>query len=371
MTIEPIKMPKWGLAMEEGKIVEWWAAEGAEVADGEDLVDIETAKITNVCEAHKSGILRRIVAQPGETLPVGALIGVLADADVSDADIDAFIADFASNFVPGEADDDDAGLEITNVDVYGRSLRVGVMGKDTDGTPVVLLHGFGGDLNNWMLVQPALAAEHPVYAIELPGHGQSSKDVADGKLNTLAAGIVAAIKSLDLEKVNLVGHSLGGAIAIEVAGQLNGVVSSLSLVCPASLPGGDLNSTYLDGFVSARRARDLREPAKLLFANEDMVSRDMLEDLIKTKRLDGAEAALTKIKDNLKGDDPAYADLGNQLEKIDAPITIMSSKTDQIVGAPDESALPASVTLHWLDSVGHMPHLEASDDVVKILKTVI
>ncbi|MEL7454092.1 MAG: hypothetical protein AAGJ50_12055, partial [Pseudomonadota bacterium] len=94
----------------------------------------------------------------------------------------------------------------------------------------------------------------------------------------------------------LVGHSLGGAIAIEVAGQLNGTVSSLSHVCPASMPGGDLNSEYLGGFVSARRARDLRETAKLLFANSDMVSRDMLEDLINTKRLDGAHGVESELR---------------------------------------------------------------------------
>ncbi|MEM9669097.1 MAG: acetoin dehydrogenase dihydrolipoyllysine-residue acetyltransferase subunit [Pseudomonadota bacterium] len=371
MSIEPIKMPKWGLAMEEGTIGQWWVDEGASIAEGEDLVDIETAKIANVYEAHQDGILRRIIGQPGQTLPVGALIGVMANADIGDDAIDAFITDFTASFVPGEADDDDAGPEITSVDVYGRNLRVGVMGQQTSGTPIILLHGFGGDLNNWMLVQPALAEDRPVYAIELPGHGQSSKDVADGKLPTLATGIVAAIRALDLEHISVVGHSLGGAIAIEVAAQLQSNVSSLNLICPAGMPGGRINRDYLDSFVAARRARDLREPAKLLFANSDMVSRDMLEDLIKTKRLDGAEAALTAIKNNLNSDDPSFAKLGDRLSELDTKITIIASRADKIVGAPDETALPDAVTVHWLDNVGHMPHLEASGDVVQILKSVI
>ena len=58
----------------------------------QELCDIETSKISNVLEAPFDGVLRRKVAQPGQTLPVGGLLGVVADASVSDAEIDAFIA---------------------------------------------------------------------------------------------------------------------------------------------------------------------------------------------------------------------------------------------------------------------------------------
>src|SRR5260221_7218173 len=92
--VTAVRMPKWGLSMQEGAIVDWWKAEGDAIAEGDDLVDIETSKITNVCESPAAGVLRRIVAQPGETLPVGALIGVLAEPATADAEIDAFIADF-------------------------------------------------------------------------------------------------------------------------------------------------------------------------------------------------------------------------------------------------------------------------------------
>ena len=368
MSIEPIKMPKWGLAMEEGKIVEWWAKEGDQVKEGDDLVDIETSKITNVCEAHQDGTLRKIVASLEETLPGGALIAVMAESDVSDDEIEAFIEDFQASFDPGEAAGEASGPEIRTVDVYGRTLRVGVMGEDLSGTPIVLLHGFGGDLNNWMLVQPALAEERPVYAIELPGHGQSAKDVGDGKLGTIATGIVAAIDALGLDSFSLAGHSLGGAIAAEVAARAGDRVKGLGLVCPAAMPGGSINEDYLDAFVSARRSKDLREPAKNLFADVSFVTRDMLEDLIKAKRLDGAQNALTLIKDNLKGADPDYAALGGRLSDIAAPITLIASKTDQIVGAPDPAAFPAGTKDIWIEDVGHMPHLEKSADVTTALK---
>ena len=90
--ITPINMPKWGMEMSEGGINTWYFAVGDQVNAGDDLVDIETSKIINTVTASDSGILRAIIGAQGETHAVGALLGVLSSADVSDADIQAFIA---------------------------------------------------------------------------------------------------------------------------------------------------------------------------------------------------------------------------------------------------------------------------------------
>lgn len=95
--IKAIAMPKWGMEMSEGVVAEWHVAEGDNIKAGDDIVDIETSKIVNTVTAHTGGILRRKVAQPGATLPVGALLGVLAAADVSDAAIDQFIQSLAGS----------------------------------------------------------------------------------------------------------------------------------------------------------------------------------------------------------------------------------------------------------------------------------
>ena len=92
--IRALTMPKYGLTMKEGKIAKWSASVGDSLTRGDEVADIETDKITNALEAPVAGLLRRQVAKGGTTLPVGALIGVIADEDVPDDQIDTFISEF-------------------------------------------------------------------------------------------------------------------------------------------------------------------------------------------------------------------------------------------------------------------------------------
>ncbi|HEY2808246.1 MAG TPA: dihydrolipoamide acetyltransferase family protein [Steroidobacteraceae bacterium] len=102
--ILPVTMPKWGIEMTEGTVNGWTAQEGQVVGKGEPLLEVETDKIVNTVEAPFAGTLRRIVAAAGEVYPVGSLIAVLAEASVSDADVDEFIAGFRGASVSFEPD---------------------------------------------------------------------------------------------------------------------------------------------------------------------------------------------------------------------------------------------------------------------------
>ena len=100
--IRPITMPKWGIEMTEGTITAWSASVGQRLGKGEPMLEVETEKIVNSVEAPFPGLLRRVTAQSGETRPVGSLIAVFAESDVSDADIDAFVAGFKGDTVSFE-----------------------------------------------------------------------------------------------------------------------------------------------------------------------------------------------------------------------------------------------------------------------------
>jgi pyruvate dehydrogenase E2 component (dihydrolipoamide acetyltransferase) len=84
-------MPKWGIEMLEGTVAQWCVEDGHTFKKGDVLALIETDKISNEVEAEFDGTLLRRLAGVGDTLPVGALLGVLGTSDVSSGEIDALI----------------------------------------------------------------------------------------------------------------------------------------------------------------------------------------------------------------------------------------------------------------------------------------
>jgi pyruvate dehydrogenase E2 component (dihydrolipoamide acetyltransferase) len=168
--ITPIVMPKWGLSMQEGKVTSWLKKDGDEVKVGDQLLEVETDKIAGAVEASESGILRRRIGEADTVYPIKTLIGVVADQDVPDADIDAFVNSYV---VPAaEEGEEEAGPAYEFADTPAGRLRYSKRG--TGDNTVLLIHGFGGDLDNWLFNAEALAEGSTVYALDLPGHGQSS-----------------------------------------------------------------------------------------------------------------------------------------------------------------------------------------------------
>ena len=167
--ITPIVMPKWGLSMEEGTVVSWLVEEGAEITVGMPILEVESDKIANAVEAPDPGLLRRRLAAAGDLLPVKALLGVMAPAEVSEAEIDAYVAGYV---VPAaaEGEDDEAGPAFLFTEVDGIRVRYARRGDAASAqVPVLFLHGFGGDLDNWLFNLDAVAAAAPVIALDLPG----------------------------------------------------------------------------------------------------------------------------------------------------------------------------------------------------------
>src|SRR5579863_9127799 len=115
------------------------------------------------------------------------------------------------------------------------------------GPPVVMLHGFGADRKNFSLNQTEIACAAKTWAVDLPGHGASDADVGDGSVATLASRMIAFAESLGCAPVHLVGHSLGGAIAIQMAAVRPDLVASLFLLAPAGL-GRGLDPRFLADF---------------------------------------------------------------------------------------------------------------------------
>lgn len=359
--IEIVTMPKWGLSMKEGKVTGWLVEEGAAVAPGAELVDIETEKISSAAEAPAGGVLRRRIAAEGDVLPVSGLLGIIADASVPDAEIDAFVADFQANFVPPEDDDEDAGPATETVEIDGATLRYLVKGEG-GGVPAILIHGFGGDLNNWLFNHDALAESRTVYALDLPGHGGSTKALADGSVAALAGAVHKFMDALDIEQAHLVGHSLGGAVALAFALGHAGRAASLTLICSAGL-GTEINSEYIQGFIGAGRRKEIKPWLEQLFADPSLVSRQLVDDILKFKRLDGVEDALRTIAGGFLANGAQSTVLADRLGEAGVPVLVIWGGEDRIIPPAHAQGLPEGVTVEIVAGSGHMVQMEAAGTV--------
>ncbi len=119
----------------------------------------------------------------------------------------------------------------------------------------MLIHGFGSDRLSWLGTSPALMPLGRVHALDLPGHGDSRLDVPDVRPGDLVTAVAAAIRHHASGPAHLIGHSLGGALAMMIAAEAPETVASLTLIAPAGLGRGIDRS-----FVSAFRRRMIPTP---------------------------------------------------------------------------------------------------------------
>ncbi len=366
-TIRSVTMPKWGLSMKEGKVVEWLVEAGATVQPGDQLMEVETDKITSAVEASDGGVLRRCIAAAGDVLPVGGLLGIIAAAEVSDDEIDALVTDFKAHFVPAAEAGADAAASPEQVDVAGQTIRY--LRRGGGDANAILIHGFGGDLNNWLFNHEVLASDRAVYAIDLPGHGGSSKTVDTGTVAEFADVVERFMAALELGPVHLVGHSLGGAVAMELARRSDNRVRSLALLASAGL-GAEIDSDYIDGFASASRRKEMKRQVQKLFADTAKVPRQLVEDLLKYKRLDGVEAALRKIASAFSADGKQTNLLREVLEQLAVPTLVVWGEQDAIVPAAHASDLPDHVETQIIDGKGHLIQMDAANEVNRAISAL-
>src|SRR6201992_805407 len=122
-------------------------------------------------------------------------------------------------------------LQFRTVHGYRRAFRIAGSG------PVILLiHGIGDNSTTWETVQSTLAQRFTVIAVDLLGHGESDKPRACYSIAAYANGMRDLLSVLDIERVTVVGHSLGGGVAMQFTYQFPQLVERLVLVGAGGVP---------------------------------------------------------------------------------------------------------------------------------------
>jgi len=363
--IASITMPRWGLTMQEGKVAAWLVGVGDSVTAGMEVLEVESSKLVGPVEATASGILRRQLVPLELDFPVGTLLGVIADESVADDAIDAFIASFKPIERDVQAAEDAAPLTVV-VD----GINISYVRKGESGMPVLLLHGFGGDSGGWGLLQASLSSAHDVIAVDLPGHGASDKRLAGPSLSDQARFVARFLETIGIDRAHVVGHSMGGGIALALTLMCAAKVASLTLLAPAGL-GPEINVGYLKDFVAAERRKDVEAALERLFAQRHFVSRALAENVTKYKRQDGVRAALDRLLEGFVRGAGQAENFRSGLPQIDVPIVILWGLDDRIIPASHADAMPAGVVVERIEGVGHMPHVEAADTVVRRIRALL
>jgi len=305
-------------------------------------------------------------------VPVSGTIALIAPAGVSDEDLDAAVAEARAAIDAGVPEDAGGGPEVQTAEVGGR--KVSYAGAGQAGEVVLLIHGYGGDRNSWLFLQEPLAGRHRVYALDLPGHGTSAKDVGDspaGPAEVLADAVVGVLDAVGADRAHLVGHSMGGAVALAVTAREPRRISSLTLIAPSGF-GPEVNADYLRGFADAQTRRELKPVIGQLFADESLVTRQLVDDLLAYKRLDGVDEALHALVGMLLDGDSQRADSVMVLASIGGavPVTVVWGSADRIFPAKQAESVAGAVR-RPVDGAGHVPHMERPGEVQAAIEETI
>ena len=364
-----ITMPKWGLSMKEGSILKWIKFHGENISKGEKILEIETEKVVNEMESPEDGKILKICANEGDIVPVGSLIAVCGKEDTSDKEVEEFINEFNSNFkseinLEESEEDRNEKLKVSNLEINF------IKYVNSNEQNILFIHGFGGDLNNWMFNQNELSNKFNTYAIDLPGHGMSEKTIHNTTLDGFASLTSSFCKENDLNSVNLAGHSLGAGIAIKTASLNPNLISSLTLISPIGL-GKEIDTTYLDNFINAESRRDLKKEIEKLYFNSDIITRDMLNEVLKFLRIDNVKDTLTKIKNEIIINNDQKNNLIEDINSINIPVSVVWGEEDQIIPFNHHQVLNDKINIVLEKECGHMAHIEKASLVNEVISSTI
>lgn len=243
------------------------------------------------------------------------------------------------------------------------------------GTAVILIHGLGGSVENWVLNMDLLAQHHRVYAVDLVGFGRSDKPKSRLKISQEVQFIKDFMDVQHIDRVNLVGNSAGSLMALHLTIQFPSSVAKLVLVDSAAL-GREVNFSFrlaaipIIGELLTRPSR--KGVARLwrqIIYDSTLVTDKLVEETYQLASLPGAQRCLLsalRAGINFLGQrtDMIHPIVDN-LAKIGVPTLIIWGQQDRIIPVTHAHVAAErmpNAKLHIFDYCGHMPQMEHSKE---------
>lgn len=413
----PVLYPKVSLEMQTGRIARWLVADGETVVAGQTVFEIENDKAAVEVEATGDGTLHHLAAEGAEVEVGSEVARILSSEEVLvreavPATVEAPLCPSAATVAPPSVRDTrsrqpnptplarriarEKGIDLsglTGTGPHGRVQKSDVLsllaaiadrpsfpvahrsGATTplnavwlrrgEGMPVVLLHGYSADLNNWRGLFAGARPEFPVLALDLPAHGGSPLAVPTDA-DSLCDHVEATLAGQVAGPVVLAGHSFGGAVAARLVARGRQDIRGLCLFAPAGM-GPEIDEAFTRGILRARSASSLRPWLERLVHDPATIS-DVFVKAVAAQRLDeDLTAAMSGFADRFFPDGTQTLSIKADLARLRIPVRVIFGRQDRILPFASTRDLPPNVGLHALDPCGHLPHLEHPDLCLRLL----
>ncbi len=241
---------------------------------------------------------------------------------------------------------------------------------DGAGSTVVLIHGFLESIWIWRKIVPILSKRFRVITLDLPGHGGSACTGDVHTMNEMAEVVNAVLISLRIRRASLVGHSMGGYVALAFAEQYPDKVRNLVLY--QSTAKADSERKKKDrqraiNLIKANHKTFIRQSIPMLFRAKNRKAfngclKELKTEALKTSK-QGVIAALTGMKDR-----PNREIL---LKFSSYPVHIIASDMDPRIPFEESQSLAeisADIYLHEIKGCGHMSYIEAFDETINCIE---
>lgn len=409
----PVLYPKVSLEMQTGKISRWLVEDGATVSQGQVIFEIENDKAAVEVEAPASGILR-LLAEEGAEVEVGTEVARIAspgedEPAAQSPNAPTAVASASETVLAAPAPQRsrlpnptplarriarEKGIDLTGMagtgprgriqksDVLGQLAALAAQPREPvpaspgqmlnsawlrrgEGYPVVLLHGFGADLNNWRGLLAGARVGFPMLALDLPAHGASPR-VVPANIDAVCAQIEATLAKQIGGPVVLAGHSFGGAVAARLAARGAVDARGLCLFAPAGL-GPQIDQAFIRGFVRARSEVSLRPWLEHLVHDPATISTAFVKAVAAQRQDQDLTAAMTDFADHFFPDGTQVVSVKSDLARLRIPVRVIFGKQDRVLPFATTRDLPPGVGLHALANCGHLPHLEQPELSLRLL----